>query len=89
LKQAALAFAVPFAFMRHPEYVRTYGDDPRGGLKALQMAGEFMERLCTGKQFLVDVPLEPKPSVVGGIVYSAGPRTVIDGIDGTFNGGDF
>jgi hypothetical protein len=89
LKQAALAFAVPFSFQRHPEYVKTYGDDPRGGMIALKRADEFMERLCTGKQFLNDVPAEPKPSIVGGIVYSPGPRTTIDSPDGTYNGGDF
>jgi hypothetical protein len=89
LKQAALAFAVPFSFQRHPEYVKTYGDDPRGGMTALKRADEFMERLCTGKQFLSDVPAEPKPSIVGGVVYSTGPRTTIDSPDGTYNGGDF
>lgn len=89
LKQAALMFAVPFTFMRHPEYVKQYGDDVRGGLTAEQKARDFMERLCTGRQFLFDVPAEPKPSVLGGIYIASGPRTIIDGPNGCYNGGDF
>jgi len=89
LKQAALQFAIPFCYMRHPEYVRTYGDDARGGVGALDNARAFMERVCTGQQYLVDVPAEQKPSVVGGVYFSGGPRTIIDGPNGQFNGGDF
>jgi hypothetical protein len=89
LKQAALMFAIPYMFMRHPEYVRTYGDDVRGGTDALVNACEFMERLCNGQQFLTDVPASPKPSVVGGVYYASGPRTMIDGPCGQSNSGDF
>ncbi len=89
LKQAALQFAIPFCYMRHPEYVRTYGDDVRGGTGALDNARALMERLCTGQQYLVDVPASPKPSVVGGVYFSGGPRTIIDGPNGQCNGGDF
>lgn len=89
LKQASLMFAIPYLYMRHPEYVKTYGDDVRGGTGAVDNAREFMERLCTGRQFLFDVPAEPKPSVVGGIYISNGPRTIIDGPNGEINSGDF
>lgn len=89
LKQAALKFAIPFLYMRHPEYVKTYGDDVRGGMDAVQQARDFMDRLCTGRQFLFDVPAEPKPSVIGGIFVANGPRTIIDGPNGCYNGGDF
>lgn len=89
LKQAALMFAIPYMYMRHPEYVRQYGDDVRGGVQALDNAMAFMERLCTGQQFLFDVPAEPKPSVVGGVFYAGGPRTIIDGPCGQINSGDF
>jgi len=89
LKQAALNFAIPFCYMRHPEYVRTYGDDVRGGVGALDNARAFMERVCTGQQYLVDVPVQPKPSVVGGVYFAGGPRTIIDGPCGQYNGGDF
>jgi len=89
LKQAALNFAIPFCYMRHPEYVRTYGDDVRGGVAALDNARAFMERVCTGQQYLVDVPAQSKPSVVGGVFFANGPRTILDGPNGEYNGGDF
>lgn len=89
LKQAALGFAIPFCYMRHPEYVRTYGDDVKGGTGALDNARAMMERICTGQQYLVDVPAQQKPSTVGGVYFSGGPRTIIDGPDGAYNGGDF
>jgi len=89
LRQAALLFAIPYMYMRHPEYVKTYGDDVRGGIDAVNDARDFMDRLCTGRQFLFDVPAEPKPSVVGGIYIASGPRTIIDGPNGCYNGGDF
>jgi hypothetical protein len=89
LKQAALRFAIPYSYMRHPEYVRTYGDDPRGGVDAEERAREFMDRLCSGRQYLFDVPAEPKPSILGGIFIANGPRTIIDNPDGTINSGDF
>lgn len=89
LKQASLMFAIPYMYMRHPEYVRTFGDDPRGGSDALKNAIEFMERVCTGMQFLFDVPASPKPSVVGGVFISSGPRTIIDGPGDQRNSGDF
>ncbi len=89
LKQAALMFAIPYMYMRHPEYVQTYGDDVRGGMGAVDNARAFMERLCTGQQFLFDVPAEPKPSVLGGVYISNGPRTIIDNPDGSLNSGDF
>jgi uncharacterized protein DUF1320 len=89
LKQAALQFAIPFLYMRHPEYVRTYGDEPRGGVNALDNARAFMERVCTGQQYLFDVPSEPKPATVGGVWFAYGPRTIIDGPNGQINGGDF
>jgi hypothetical protein len=89
LKQAALQFAIPFCYMRHPEYVRTYGDEPRGGVNAMDNARAFMERVCTGQQYLFDVPADPKPVTVGGVWFAYGPRTIIDGPDGQVNGGDF
>jgi hypothetical protein len=89
LKQASLMFAIPYTYMRHPEYVKTYGDDVRGGTDAVNNARDFMDRLCTGRQFLFDVQAEPKPSVIGGIYVANGPRTIIDGPNGCYNGGDF
>lgn len=87
LKQAALMFAIPNSFLRHPEYVRTFGENPRGQ-SMLEQAHAFMERLCTGKQLLFDVPADTTPSTVGGIVYDQGPKLFVDST-GTYTGGDF
>lgn len=87
LEQAALMFAIPMSFMRHPEYVRTFGENPRGQ-SLLDQAHKFMERLCTGKQMLFDVPAEKKPTTVGGTVTDIGPRLFVDST-GAYSGGDF
>ena len=88
LLQASLMFSIPYSFLRHPEYVRTFGENPRGKTM-LEEAHRFMERLCTGKQLLFDVPEQTTPTLVGGVVVSSGPRTMIDGPDGTINGAGF
>lgn len=89
LKQAALAYAVPYAWQRHPEYMRMVGAGENVTAPMLRAADEMMERLCEGQQFLFGVTAQPKPTTVGGIIYDSGPRTCIDGRDGSSNGGDF
>lgn len=81
-------FAIPLAYRRRPELVRTTGENGRGP-SMMKQAFEFLEGLCTGKAFLFDVPLEVQPSTVGGIVYETGPRMMLDASDGTNNSGDF
>jgi hypothetical protein len=88
LKEAALMFAIPLSYRRRPELVRTTGESGRGP-SMMKQAFDYLEGLCTGKQFLFDVPAERKPSTVGGIVYESGPRTMLDDSDGTNNSGDF
>lgn len=87
LVTASLMFAVPFSFLRHPEYVRTFGENPRGQ-SMLDQAHAFMERLCSGKQFLFGVTAESKPSTVGGTFTDPGPRIWQDA-NGVYTGGDF
>lgn len=88
IKNAALEFAISFSFERHPEYVHTYGEQYRAGSR-YKRATEIMDRLCQGQQEIPDWTLQPKPRNVGGIIYAAGPRTIIDGPNGEYNGGDF
>lgn len=87
IKIAAIDFAVAYAFERHPEYVRSYGEEKRQERWA--RARDMMERICDGLQEMPDYTAQPKQANLGGIVYSAGPRTIIDNFDGTANGGDF
>lgn len=86
--QCTLEFAVSFSFERHPEYVHTYGEAYRSTTR-FKRACEMAERLCNGMQEIPDWILQPKPRNVGGIITSAGPRTIINDPDGTDNGGDF
>lgn len=88
VKNCALEFAIAFSFERHPEYVHTYGEAYRSTTR-YKRACEMAERLATGLQEIPDWNLQPKGQNVGGIIVFAGPRTIIDGIDGTNNGGDF
>lgn len=88
IKLATLEFAIAFAFERHPEYVHTYGEQYRASSR-FKRGTEIMDRLCQGQQEIPDWSLQPKPRNVGGIITSEGPRTIIDSVDGTYNGGDF
>lgn len=88
IKDAAIEFAIAFSFERHPEYVQTYGEQYRAGTR-FKRACEMMDRICQGQQEIPDWNLQPKPRNVGGIITSAGPRTIIDSPDGSVNGGDF
>lgn len=88
IKAVTLEFAVAYSFERHPEYVHTYGETFRSKSK-LEGAEAMAERLCTGLQEIPDWGLSPKAMNIGGIIISDGPRTIIDGIDGEYNGGDF
>jgi hypothetical protein len=86
LKHAALEFAVCFSMEKHPEYVRNFGEEPRTNPRYTR-ARQLMQRIVDGVQRLPDTPTKPRN--VGGVVYSAGPRTIIDNIDGSSNLGDF
>lgn len=88
VKNCALEFAIAYSFERHPEYVHTYGEQYRGTTR-YKRACEMAERLATGLQETPDWVLSPRGGNVGGIIYSDGPRTIIDGPNGEYNGGDF
>lgn len=88
IKNCTVEFAIAFSFERHPEYVHTYGEQFRGTTR-YKRACEMAERLATGLQETPDWVLQPRGGDVGGIIFSAGPRTITDSPDGTYNGGDF
>lgn len=73
LKEAALMFAIPLSYRRRPEYVRTTGESSRGP-SMMKDAFDFLEGLCTGQQFLFDVPAEPEPATTGEIINTTTPR---------------
>lgn len=88
IKLATLEFAIAYSFERHPEYIHTYGEHYRAKSR-YDRAVEMIEKICTSQQEIPDWALQPKGRNVGGIIVDAGPRTIIDGVDGTYNGGDF
>ena len=85
---ATLEFAIVMSFERHPDYVRTFGEEQRSGSR-WKRAIDLMERICDGLQEIPDWNLQPKAGNIGGVIYSAGPRTIVDNTDGTSNTGDF
>lgn len=85
---AALEFAIAFSFMRHPEYVQTYGEEYRAQTR-LASANEMMERITSGEIRLPDWVLQPKGQNVGGYVVDGGHRIISTDPDGTENSGDF
>lgn len=88
LKHAALDYAVAFSFERHPEYVRTFGEEKRA--ERWRRANDRMARIRSGLQRLPDQPspiTAPKNS--GGVVYDHGPRLMVDSSDGAENGSGF
>lgn len=89
LRGCALDFFVAFSFERHPEYARTFGDNPRASPQYTR-AKERMLRIQAATQRLPDQTKGANPPRnVGGIVRSDGPRMMIQGVDGTNNGAGF
>lgn len=89
LVMSALDFAESLSWYRHPEYVRTYGENPKAeGL--WERASKRMERVKEGRQQLPDQDTQNgAPNNTKGIVYDTGPRTAITSSDGTENGDGF
>lgn len=77
LRDAELAFAVVYAYRRHPEYVRTYGAGPNGDL--WEEALDAVNRIKAAVNMIPknDNPPETRPRNVGGLVVSAGPRMTL------------
>lgn len=88
LIDAELLYAQGLAIERHPEYVKQYGET--GRLKSWrEQADSIMKDVLEATRRIADVPPEPKPANVGGIVVNNGPRVVVDNPDGSSNSGDF
>lgn len=67
VKRAAVLFLIHLSFDRHPEYVRTFGEDKRHE-GAYERATALMERIAKAIQRLPDQP--GPPANVGGDVSS-------------------
>jgi hypothetical protein len=81
-KTCCLELFGAYAFERHAELVRSGQADARR-----KRVEAMLLRISEGLQQLPDE--KTKPGNIGGVVYSAGPRVVIDQIDGTTTRGDF
>lgn len=77
LRDAELAFAMIYAYRRHPEYVRTYGAGPNGDL--WEEALDNVMRIQTAKSRIAknDKPPAPQPANVGGVVLYGGPTMTL------------
>jgi len=89
LVDAELNYAQGIAFDRHPEYVKTFGESDRRKA-CFEQAEATMDMLQEAILRIVDVPPEPKPRNVGGVVVDDGQRVFLgrNGCGG-FNSGDF
>jgi phage gp36-like protein len=70
IRHATLLFAVALSYMRHPEYVRTYGEV--GKVTQYQEADKVMMRIQAAKQRLPDVAQVSPPKNLGGVVAPTG-----------------
>jgi len=77
IEHAALLFAVAMAFMRRPEYVRTYGEIAK--VSQYQEAQAMMMRIQAAKQRLPDVAQVSPPKNLGGVVSATGTILVGNG----------
>lgn len=84
LKGCALEYAIVFAFDRYPEYVRANGKEREF---RYARAEERMTRVLQSRQR--PTSLTKVPANVGSSTVASGPRLVIDGTDGSYNGGDY
>jgi phage gp36-like protein len=69
VRAAARLIAKAFAFMRHPEYVRTFGEVGKVSFYVEGIA--MLTRIQAGKQRLPDQVAKPKN--LGGVVSNPGP----------------
>lgn len=89
IRRAAVDFEIAFMWMRHPEYVKKYGDDVRE-TSAYKMALARALRIKEGVQQAPDETPAMTPANIGGNNVASGPRMIIDDpITGQSNGGDF
>jgi hypothetical protein len=89
VKVAALDYAEALAWLRHPEYVRTFGENKRS-VGIWERAEKRMRRIKDAVQELPDnVRENGKPGNVGGIILDTDKRMTVANVDGTSNSGDF
>lgn len=83
-KLALVELAQSYTLRRHPEYAKTFGKDGRvDTLK--KSATDMLQRIQQGTQRLPDVEASKGPKNSGVFLDSSGPRTIIDGVDGSNN----
>jgi len=70
IRHATLLFATAMAYMRRPEYVRTYGEI--GKVTQYQEAHAMMMRIQAAKQRLPEVSQVSPPKNIGGVVSATG-----------------
>ncbi len=87
IKHCALEFWVCFSLERHPEYVRTFGEDPRAG-ERYERALNLMRRIAAAIQRLPD-QVNGTPKNVGGSAQTAVPAAFTSVPEGHFDRGDF
>ena len=87
VRGCALDFLICFSYERHPEYVKTFGDDPRTMARWVR-ASQRMERIQAATQRLPDQG-STKPANVGGRFLDDSIRTCSTSIDGRRNGDGF
>lgn len=87
VRGCALDFLICFSYERHPEYVRTFGDDPRT-MPMWVRACKRMERIQQATQRLPDQQ-SVKQKNVGGVYLDDSIRTCSTSIDGRRNGDGF
>lgn len=88
VRGCALDYLICFSYERHPEYVRTFGEDPKTMSRWVR-ANERMERIQVATMRLPDQPAATKPANVGGRFYDDSVRTCSTSIDGRRNGDGF
>ena len=79
---ASLLWGKCLSYERHPEYLKVYGSGPRKDARA------YLDRLVAARAYLTDALNLGNPGNVGGVVYSLGPRMILD-VNGQTNSGDF
>lgn len=84
LKGCALEFAIVYAWDRYPEYVKAMGKERE---ERFDRAMQRMQRVLQARQR--PTVLQQTPANVGGVTIGGGPRLVVDGADGSYNGGDY
>jgi hypothetical protein len=87
VRGCALDFLICFSYEKHPEYVRTFGDDPRT-MPMWKRAVERMERIQQATQRLPDQQAV-KQKNVGGVYLDDSIRTCSTSINGRRNGDGF